>query len=120
MGQTTNKRYWEINPVIEKYPKARYYYVLGGRGTGKTYPVVKKAIQDAIDGKGVFAYVRRYKEAITRKNMADILSPHNEWLAEYTKGQWNRVIFWQGRIWLERWEEDPETHNWEKAYYRRQ
>ena len=115
MGEKPSKRYWEIMPVIEKYPKARYYYVLAGRGTGKTYPVVQKGIKDAIDGKGVFAYIRRYKEAITRKNMADILSPHNAWVEEYTEGRWNRVVFWQGRIWLERWEEDPETHNWEKV-----
>ena len=103
------RRYFEVKPIKQKYPKARYYYILGGRGTGKTYPVVQQCIEDYFDGKGVFAYVRRYKESIKNKIMDDILSPHNEWLAEYTKGQWNRLGWWQGRIWLEQWEDDPET-----------
>lgn len=102
------RRYFEVDPIHKKYPRARYYFILGGRGTGKTFPVVRKSIKDAVDGKGVFAYVRRYKESIKAKNITDILSPHNEWLAEYTKGQWNRLTYWQGRIWLERYEYNDE------------
>lgn len=97
------RRYFEVKPLKKKYPKARYYYILGGRGTGKTYPVVQQCIEDYFNGKGVFAYVRRYKESIKTKNIVDVLSPHNEWLAEYTKGEYNKVVYWQGRIYLERW-----------------
>lgn len=105
----SKRRYFEVIPIQKKYPKARYYYILGGRGTGKTYPVIQKCIEDYFDGKGVFAYVRRYKEAIKSKNITDILSPHNTWLEEYTNGQWNRLTYWQGRVWLERHETDPDT-----------
>ena len=33
----TVKRYFEVKPIRKKYPKARYYYILGGRGCGKGY-----------------------------------------------------------------------------------
>lgn len=111
----SKRRYFEVDPILKKYPKARYYYILGGRGTGKTYPTMKKSIKDAIDGKGVFALIRRYKESIKTKNMANTLSPHNEWIAEYTEGQWNKLVYWQGCFYLERWEENPDTHAYEKV-----
>ena len=103
MPRKKKRRYFEVKPIKKKYPKARYYYILGGRGTGKTYPVIQQCVEDYFDGKGVFAYVRRYKESLKTKNMDDILSPHNEWLNKYTKGEWNRLGWWQGRIWLEQW-----------------
>lgn len=115
MPRKKKRRYFEVKPIIKKYPKARYYYILGGRGTGKTFPVIRKCIEDYFDGKGVFAYIRRYKEAIKTKNVQNTLSPHHEWLAEYTKGEWNKIAYWQGCFYLERWEENPDTHVYEKV-----
>lgn len=98
------RRYFEIMPVVEKYPSARYYYILGGRGTGKTYPVIEKCVDDFIEGRGVSAYVRRYKESITEFIMSDIFSPHNASVAEKTGGKWNRLSYYRRRVYLERWE----------------
>ena len=101
--QPKTRRYYD--PPVEllpKYGKARYYYILGARSTGKTYGVIKKAIQDAIDGNGVFVYARRYKESITTADMQDLVGVHGDWIAEYTKGQWNKVSYWQGRFYLDR------------------
>ena len=102
--------YFEVEPLLKKYPKARYFFLLGARGTGKTFPTIKKAIQDAIDGKGVFAYVRRYKETLTEAVLRDLMSPHNggdaAWIEKYTNGQWNRVGYWRRFWYLERWEPD--------------
>ena len=103
--ENESRRHFEIMPVIEKYPSARYYYVLGGRGTGKTYPVIEKCIDDFLDGRGVSAYVRRYKESITEFIMSDIFSPHNARVAEKTGGKWNRLSYFRRRVYLERWEE---------------
>lgn len=99
----TERRYQEVEPILKKYPKARYYFLLGGRGTGKTFPVIRKCIKDNIDGKGVFGYVRRYKEDIKESQMLDLVSVHDEWLAEYTKGEWNHIAYWRSRFYLERW-----------------
>lgn len=100
----TKKRYFEVQPLIDKYPKARYYYILGGRGCGKTYPVIQKAIKDAIDGKGVFAYIRRYKESLKTRNLEMLISPHDKFVEEYTDGVWNKIKYWRGCFYLERWE----------------
>lgn len=101
------RRYNEIEPLLKKYPKARYYFILGGRGTGKTYPVIKKCIQDAIDGKGVFAYLRRYKDSLKEAAMKDLVSAHNDWIEEYTHGEWNRVGYYRSRWYLELYDVDP-------------
>ena len=84
-------RYFEVKPLLKKYPKARYYFVLGGRGTGKTYPVVAEAITDAIQGKGLFGYIRRHKESLTTFNMQQTFGVHDDLVEKLTNGQWNRI-----------------------------
>lgn len=102
-------RYFEVDPILKKYPKARYYYLLGGRGCGKTYPVIKHCLDDYFDGKGVFAYIRRHKESLTGKNMIDLFSPHNDYIFTRSGGKWNRVTYYRGRFYLELWEYNPTT-----------
>ena len=102
-------RHFEIEPLLKKYPKARYYYILGARGTGKTYPVLSKAITDAIQGRGKFAYVRRRKESITAFNIKIILNPQHKTVETVTKGAWNKIVYWQRLFWLEKWELNPDT-----------
>lgn len=102
-------RYFEVNPLLDKYPNARYYAILGGRGCGKTYPVIKHCIDDYFDGKGVFAYIRRRKEALSGKNMDDLFAPHGDYIFEKSGHKWNRVRYWRGRFYLELWEFNPET-----------
>lgn len=106
MAKKKNPQYFEVDPLIKKYPKARYYFLLGGRGRGKTYPTIKRAIQDAIDGKGVFAYVRRYKETLTESTLRDLMAPQQEWISEYTGGKWNRIGYYRKCWYLERWQTD--------------
>ena len=102
-------RHFEVVPILKKYPKARYYAILGGRGCGKTYPVMKQCITDYFDGKGVFAYVRRRKEALSGKNMDDLFAPHTDYIYEKSGHKWNRIKYWRGRFYLELWEFNPET-----------
>lgn len=108
-------RYFEVDGILTKYPNARYYYLLGGRGCGKTYPVIKKAIKDYFDGKGVFAYVRRYKESISSRNIQDIFTPHDKEVEEFSNGEWNHINYWRGRFYLERWETNEETGAYERV-----
>lgn len=103
-----SRRYLEVAPIKKKYPKCRYYFLLGGRGTGKTFPTIKEAIKDSLDGKGVFAYIRRYKESLSRAAMTDLVSVHDDWLATYTNNQWNHIKYWERRFYLEKWDYDDD------------
>ena len=113
--KSTRPRYFEVKPLLKKYPKARYYFVLGGRGTGKTYPVIAEAITDAIQGKGLFGYIRRHKESLTTFNMQQTFGVHDDLVDKLTGGQWNRIKYWQRRFWLERWEPNPDTGQMERT-----
>lgn len=113
--KSTKPRYFEVKPLIKKYSKARYYFVLGGRGTGKTYPVIREAITNAIQGKGKFAYVRRRKESLTTFNMKTTFSIHHDLVEALTKGAWNRITYWQRQFWLEKWEKNDETGQMERV-----
>lgn len=105
--------YFEVKPLLETFPDARYYFLLGGRATGKTFPTMKEAAQNAIDGNGAFVYVRRYKESLSESQLKDLFAPHyagpSAWLSEYTNGQYNYIGYWRKRWYLERWIIDEET-----------
>ena len=90
-------RYFEIKPILEKSPTARYYFLLGGRSTGKTYPTIQNAIGDALDGKGLFAYVRRHRESLQTANIAATFSVHDKFIDEHTQGRWNHIAYYQRR-----------------------
>lgn len=105
-------RYFEVKPIVKKYPSARYYAILGGRSRGKTYPAIDLAIEDAIEGRGLFAYVRRYKDSLQIAKMTRLLRPHDATVEQLTDGKYNRLAYWRGYIWLERWEYDEVTSNW--------
>lgn len=109
MAKKKVKRYFEVDPLLKKYPDSRYYFLLGGRGTGKTYPVVREAIKDAIEGKGKFAYVRRYKESLSEFHLQVLMDAFTDYIAEITDGQWNKVKYWRRRFYLERWAVDEDT-----------
>lgn len=111
MAKTKTKKdfHFKVEPLLKKYPKARYYFLLGARSCGKTYPTIQNALKDAIDGNGVFVYVRRYKESISDSKLRDLMAPQHEWVEKYTEGQWNHVAYWRHRWYLERWETDEET-----------
>lgn len=101
------KKYWLAKDLLKAFPLARYYFVLGGRANGKTYSVLNNAIEDAIAGKGMFAYVRRYDEYIKERNMQELFGPQP--IEELTNGLWNKIKYWRGFFYLEKWEPDEET-----------
>lgn len=93
--------HFEIKPILRKFPKARYYFLLGARSCGKTYPCIKKAIEDAVAGRGVFAYIRRRKESITDTAILDLMAPHHAYIEKLTGGAWNHIGYFRHRWYLE-------------------
>lgn len=80
---------------------ATYRFLLGGRGLGKTYAVIKQAIEHFFETGEPFVYVRRYKESISPTKVNFLLSPHYELIEKLSEGQYNHIKVWQGCFWLE-------------------
>lgn len=97
--------------LAKMYPKARYYFILGGRGWGKTYPTIRLCLEDVLDDKGAFAYVRRYKDSISDTFIQDLMHPHEDWLSKRTNGEWNRIGYYRKRWTFERWGDIPHRDN---------
>ena len=108
--KTTKKassKFWEAEELLKEKPDARYYFILSARSSGKTYSVLRNAIRDQWAGKGMFAYVRRHDEYIKPRNVQELFSPQN--IEELTDGTWNKISFWRGFFYYERWEPNEET-----------
>ena len=108
--KTTKKassKFWEAEELLKEKPDARYYFILSMRSSGKTYSVLRNAIRDQWAGKGMFAYVRRHDEYIKPRNVQELFSPQN--IEELTDGTWNKISFWRGFFYYEKWEPNEET-----------
>ena len=80
---------------------AQYNFLLGGRGLGKTYAVIKQAIEHRIKTGEPFAYIRRYKESISPSKISSLCAPHYKMIEDLTGGEYNCVKVWQQKFWLE-------------------
>ena len=87
---------------------AQYNFLLGGRGCGKTYGVIKQAIVHYFKTGEPFAYIRRYKESIAPSKISSLLKPHNDLIEMLSDGQYNCAKVWQQKIWLEYRDEEGE------------
>ena len=82
------------SPVDEYYSlkrilkcNATYNVIYGKRSNGKTYSVVERALAN----NWKLAYIRRFDEEITRKNLQSLITPHD--IAKHTKGEWNGCCY---------------------------
>lgn len=65
--------YWNINPILGK--KADFNLVIGQRGNGKTYGVLKHFLENYKKTKKRFVYIRRWKDDIVTYNMEQLFTP---------------------------------------------
>jgi len=70
-----------------------YNLIIGMRSNGKTYGSLEKVLKSKSKNGRASAYIRRYAESITPKNLKDLFSPlshsGNNLISELTNGQWN-------------------------------
>lgn len=74
-----NSMYWDGHDILTM--NAMFMFVIGGRGTGKTYDTKKKRIKHFIKTGKEFIYLRRYKTEFEDKSIffADLLEEFPEW-----------------------------------------
>lgn len=84
-------QYYDINPIDNT--GAIYRVIIGQRSNGKTYSVCKHIIEDYFKEGKRGAYIRRYEESITPKNLQSLFNPHLKLIWELSEGHWNAVFY---------------------------
>jgi hypothetical protein len=95
MNATTTLPYYNFSKIFSYYG-AFYLFILGARGTGKTYGAKKKGIKDGIRKGTQFIYLRRYKEELqAAKNtfFADVSAefPEYDFRIQGQEGQYSHI-----------------------------
>ena len=103
-------KYYTLAPILKK--GADYNIVFGERSNGKTYAVLKHFIEDFYEGKGEFAYIRRWKEDIIGKRAANIFAAleSNGEIAEITSGEYTHVRYFNGVFYLAKFDENTQKY----------
>lgn len=100
LGSTyTQEGYWSPNDILDL--NCQYNFILGGRGTGKSYAILKLAIENYFKTGEQFAYVRRLKESIGPSKVRCLLAPHYDLIEQLSGGEWNSVYVYRQTFYLE-------------------
>ena len=73
--------------------KALYNVIIGQRSNGKTYAVIKRAIENYFKTGARTAYLRRFKEDLTPRNISELLTPHMDLIEKLSRGKWNSIKY---------------------------
>ena len=84
-------QWWDRTALDET--GAVYRLAVGGRGIGKTYSVCKTILTDYLTEGKRGAYIRRYEEEITPKNIAALFNPHRDLIIELSGGKYNDISY---------------------------
>lgn len=90
--------FYSLEPILSK--KATYNMIIGERSNGKTYAVLKYAVQQWWNGNGQIGIVRRWKEDITGRRASEIFSAliANDEIRKITGGKFTGVYYIAGRF----------------------
>lgn len=93
-------QFYSLDRILEK--KADYNIIFGERSNGKTYALLKYALERYIKTGEQFAYVRRYREDLRGKRGDSLFQGHvnNGVIEELTNGEFNEVFFIGSRWFL--------------------
>lgn len=82
----------DVDRIIDSHPECSWILIWGQRSNGKTYGTVERPMRE---GKR-FAYIRRYDNEITRKEINDLISPHD--IVKLTNGKYNDYEYKTGKF----------------------
>lgn len=99
--------HYDIGPIDRT--GATYRMIVGQRSNGKTYRVCRHIIDNYLEDGRRGAYIRRYEESITPKNIQELFKPHSEHIREVCEEKglpWNGYYYRAKEFHLCRYEED--------------
>jgi hypothetical protein len=67
--------------------------IIGQRSNGKTYSVCRHIVENYFARGERAAYIRRYEEDITPKNISSLFAPHYDLIKELSGGEYNSVFY---------------------------
>lgn len=88
-----SKDFYNIQPLLDK--KGDINVIFGQRSNGKTYAVLKNALETYKNEKRTFVYVRRWAEDIVVKNMSKLFAPLQS-VVEDLFGKTKEIRFFRG------------------------
>ena len=100
------QKFYSLKSILAK--KAQYNIIIGERSNGKTYAVLKYALERYTKNKEKLAIVRRWQDDFTGKRgltMFDALVSNNE-IYKLTNGEWSGVHYYASKWYLCRYDED--------------
>lgn len=93
-------KYYNLQKILSK--NCVYNVIFGERSNGKTYSVLKYALEQFVNTGGQLAIVRRWKEDIVGRRASDIfsaLNANNE-VEKITNGEYIGVTYYAGKFYL--------------------
>lgn len=106
MNKKTN--FYSLEKILSK--KATYNLIIGERSNGKTYAVLKYAIQEYFKTGGQVAIVRRWSEDIKGRRASGVFEALNKdsVVRNLSKGRFQGVAYWSGKFFVCNY--DEKTH----------
>lgn len=94
--------FYDVRHLLEDYPEAYYYMVIGERSNGKTYSSLYYCLERYVKYGEQFAYVRRFGLDIKRSQMNELFSAHvhNKEISILTDGEWTGVDYSAGKFYF--------------------
>ena len=83
--------YYDIQPIDST--EAVYRVIIGQRSNGKTFSCCRHILENYITKGERGAYIRRYEEDITPKNISDLFDPHKDFIRTMTNEQYNCITY---------------------------
>lgn len=90
--------YYSLKKIDSK--KALYNVIIGQRSNGKTFAVIEKCIKMYFKTGVRSAYLRRFKEDLTPRNIGKLLDPHIELIKKLSKERYNGIQYFRGEFFL--------------------
>ena len=93
-------KFYSLKNILSK--NATYNIIIGERSNGKTYGILKYALEKYIRGDGQLAIVRRWKEDITGRRASDIFTAFNTdgTIPKLTNNEYEGIHYWAGKFYL--------------------
>lgn len=102
----SKNKFYSLKRILQE--QAVYNMIFGERSNGKTYAVLKYAIEDYVKNGGTFAYIRRWKEDVTGARASSVFSAlnANDEIRKATKGKYEVIVYNASKFYLANYNEN--------------